>query len=94
MDKTKLLELRRELLDTVDRRTSTKEDLVAIIEKVSNKMLRLYLAEKLDEEIAMLEAEDMTYKKRCELSDLRAHRALIEEINDADVASMETSMGM
>ena len=94
MDKTKLLELRRELLDTVDRRTSTKEDLVAIIEKVSNKMLRLYLAEKLDEEIAMLEAEDMTYKKRCELSDLKAHRALIEEINDADVASMETSMGM
>jgi hypothetical protein len=94
MDKTKLLELRRELLDTVDRRTSTKEDLVAIIEKVSNKMLRLYLAEKLDEEIAMLEAEDMTYRKRCELSDLKAHRALIEEINDADVASMETSMGM
>lgn len=94
MDKTKLLELRRELLDTVDRRTSTKEDLVAIIEKVSNKMLRLYLAEKLDEEIAILEAEDMTYRKRCELSDLKAHRALIEEINDADVASMETSMGM
>jgi hypothetical protein len=94
MDKTKLLELRRELLDTVDRRTGTKEDLVAMIEKVSSKMLRLYLAEKLDEEIAMLEAEDMTYRKRCELSDLRAHRALIEEINDADVASMETSMGM
>jgi hypothetical protein len=94
MDKTKLLELRRELLDTVDRRTSTKEDLFAIIEKVSNKMLRLYLAEKLDEEIAMLEAEDMTYRKRCELSDLKAHRALIQEINDADVASMETSMGM
>jgi hypothetical protein len=42
----------------------------------------------------MLEAEDMTYRKRCELSDLKAHRALIEEINDADVASMETSMGM
>jgi len=79
MDKTKLLELRRELLDTVDRRTSTKEDLVAIIEKVSNKMLRLYLAEKLDEEIAMLEAEDMTYKKRCELSDLKASRAHLQE---------------
>lgn len=94
MDKTKLLELRRELLDTVDRRTSTKEDLVAIIEKVSNKMLRLYLAEKLDEEIAMLEAEDMTYRKRCELSDLKAHRALIQELNNADVASMKTSMGI
>jgi hypothetical protein len=79
MDKTKLLELRRELLDTVDRRTSTKEDLVAIIEKVSNKMLRLYLAEKLDEEIAMLEAEDMTYRKRCELSDLKASRAHLQE---------------
>jgi len=94
MDKTKLLELRRELLDTVDRRTSTKEDLVAIIENVSNKMLRLYLAEKLDEEIAMLEAEDMTYRKQFQLSLLRAHRGLIQEINDADVASMETSMGM
>ena len=93
MDKTKLLELRRELLDTVDR-TSTKEDLVAVIEKVSMEMLRLYLVEQLDEKIAMLEAEDMTYRKRCKLSDLKAHRACLEEINDAAVASMETSMGM
>ena len=41
MDKKILLELRRELLDKVDR-NSTKEDLVEVIEEVSKKLLQLY----------------------------------------------------
>ena len=48
MDKKTLLELRRELLDKVDDRTSTKEDLVAIIEEVSKKMHQLYLQEAME----------------------------------------------
>ena len=45
MDKKVLLELRRELLDGVDYRYSTKEDLVKVIEEVSKKLLRLYHSE-------------------------------------------------
>jgi len=85
MDKKILLELRRELLDKVNR-NSTKEDLVAVIEEVSKKMHQLYIAEKLDEEIATLEVEGKTYKDLCELSDLRVFRAHLQE-------AMESSTG-
>ena len=85
MDKKILLELRRELLDKVNR-NSTKEDLVAVIEEVSKKMHQLYIAEKLDEQIATLEVEGKTYRDLCELSDLRASRALLQE-------AMESSTG-
>jgi hypothetical protein len=37
-----LLDLRRELLNAVDNRKSTKEDLVKAIESVSTKLLLLY----------------------------------------------------
>jgi ethanolamine utilization cobalamin adenosyltransferase len=78
MDKKILLELRRELLDKVNR-NSTKEDLVTAIEEVSKKMHQLYVAEKLDEQIATLEIEGKTYKELCELSDLKAFRAHLQE---------------
>jgi len=84
MNKKTLLELRRELLDKVDDRTSTKEDLVAIIEEVSKKMHQLYLAEKLDEQIATLEVEGKTYRELCELSDLRASRAHLQEAMESN----------
>jgi hypothetical protein len=79
MDKRILLELRRKLLDKVDR-NSTKEDLVTVIEEVSKKMHQLYLAEKLDEQIATLKVEGKTYKELCELSDLRASRTHLQEL--------------
>jgi hypothetical protein len=84
MNKKTLLELRRELLDKVDDRTSTKEDLVAIIEEVSKKMHQLYLAEKLDEQIATLEVEGKTYRELYELSDLRASRAHLQEAMESN----------
>ena len=37
-----LLELRRELLNTIDNRQSNKEDLIKVIEEVSSKLLQLY----------------------------------------------------
>lgn len=37
-----LLDLRRELLNAVDNRQNKKEDLVKVIEEVSNKLLLLY----------------------------------------------------
>ena len=83
MDKKVLLELRRELLDKADRH-STKEDLVALIEEVSKKMHQLYIAEKLDEQIATLEVEGKTYKELCELSDLRASRAHLQEAMESN----------
>jgi hypothetical protein len=79
MDKRILLELRRKLLDKVNR-NSTKEDLVTVIEEVSKKMHQLYLAEKLDEQIATLGVEGKTYKELCELSDLKASRAHLQEL--------------
>jgi N6-adenosine-specific RNA methylase IME4 len=83
MDKKILLELRRELLDKADRH-STKEDLVALIEEVSRKMHQLYLVEKLDEQIATLEIEGKTYRDLCELSDLRASRAHLQEAMESN----------
>jgi hypothetical protein len=84
MDKKILLELRRELLTVVDNRHSTKEDLVAVIEEVSRKMHQLHIAEKLDEQIATLEAEGKTYRALCELSDLRAFRAHLQEAMESN----------
>jgi cytosine/adenosine deaminase-related metal-dependent hydrolase len=84
MDKKLLLELRRKLLTVVDNRHSTKEDLVAVIEEVSKKMHQLHIAEKLDEQIAILEVEGKTYKALCELSDLRASRAHLQEVMESN----------
>jgi predicted transport protein len=83
MDKKILLELRRELLDKVNK-NSTKENLIEVIEEVSKKMHQLYIAEKLDEQIATLEVEGKTYRDLCELSDLRAFKAHLQETMESN----------
>jgi len=42
MEREKLLELRRELLNAIDNKSNDKKDLINVIEEVSNKLLQLY----------------------------------------------------
>ena len=50
------------------------------------------LAERLDKTIATLE-KGKTYKELCELSDLKAFRAYVQEGIEADIAAMESNTG-
>ncbi len=43
MDTDRLLEIRRKLLDVVDDKSTTKADLIKVIEAVSTELLQLYL---------------------------------------------------
>ena len=40
--KEELLKIRRQLLDAIDNKSNTKEDLIRINEEVSDKLLKLY----------------------------------------------------
>ena len=51
------------------------------------------LAERLDRDIALLEKNVNSYGVRCELSDLKAYRAHVQEGIEASIASMESSTG-
>jgi hypothetical protein len=40
--KEEILKIRRELLDAIDNKSNTKEDLIRINEEIANKLLQLY----------------------------------------------------
>jgi hypothetical protein len=51
------------------------------------------LAERLDRDIALLEKNVNSYRVRCELSDLKAYRAYVQEGIEASIASVENQTG-
>jgi hypothetical protein len=51
------------------------------------------LAETLDKAIATLETEGKTFKERCELADLKAYRAYVQEGIEAVISAMESNTG-
>jgi uncharacterized protein YdcH (DUF465 family) len=57
----------------------------------TNKLFEL--ADRLDRAIALLEKNVNSYGVRCELADLKAYRAHVQEGIESAIASMESSTG-
>ena len=75
-----LLELRRELLKTIDNRQSSKEDLIKTMEEVSGKLLRLHHA---SDTIDLIEIQVKQKNPSWSNADIRSKAVRMHFLNEA-----------